>query len=92
MVASVCPYCGNHSPAVLKRVAKINRISLSQAIQTTPPPGQIRQGGAEAQAPASTAASDDDVANQLAKLAELRSSGALTDAEFSAAKARLLGG
>jgi hypothetical protein len=40
MVASVCPWCGNWSPAVLRRVAKTNGISIRQAISTTPNPQQ----------------------------------------------------
>lgn len=39
---------------------------------------------------AATAASSDDLVSRLAKLAELRDAGVLTDAEFAAAKARLL--
>lgn len=41
-------------------------------------------------APGVTAASSDDLVSRLAKLAELRDAGALTDEEFAAAKARLL--
>ena len=39
-----------------------------------------------------TAPQDDSVANDLQKLADLHAGGQLTDAEFAAAKARLLGG
>jgi hypothetical protein len=40
--------------------------------------------------PASAAASGDDVVGRLQQLADLRASGALTEKEFAAAKARLL--
>jgi hypothetical protein len=41
--------------------------------------------------PAPAAASGDDLIAQLERLGQLRSSGVLTDAEFEAQKARLLG-
>ena len=44
-----------------------------------------------APAPAAAAASDDDVIAQLEKLGELRDKGILTDEEFAAQKAKLLG-
>jgi hypothetical protein len=44
---------------------------------------------AQAPAPAATAATDPTA--ELERLAQLHSSGALTDAEFTAAKAKLLG-
>lgn len=42
--------------------------------------------------PAASAASGDDLMARLNQLAEMRASGILTDAEFEAAKARILGG
>jgi hypothetical protein len=42
-------------------------------------------------APAVPAAADDDALGRLEKLAALHESGALTDAEFDSAKAKLLG-
>ena len=42
-------------------------------------------------APAVPAAGDDDTVGRLEKLAALHESGALTDAEFETAKAKLLG-
>ena len=54
--------------------------------------GQATAAGSTAAAgAASPAGSADDFTDELAKLAELHSSGALTDAEFQRAKARLLG-
>jgi hypothetical protein len=47
---------------------------------------------APASAPAAAAAPATDVAGRLASLAELHSSGALTDEEFASAKARVLAG
>ena len=44
----------------------------------------------DAPAPASPPRGGNELADQLSRLAELRSSGLLTDAEFAAAKARLL--
>ncbi|MFD3429782.1 SHOCT domain-containing protein [Nocardia fluminea] len=52
--------------------------------QAPPPPQQ------QAPPPPAPSAGDDTVA-QLGKLAELHSAGALSDAEFAAAKAKLLG-
>lgn len=40
--------------------------------------------------PAAPASSGDQLTDQLARLAEMRSSGVLTDEEFAAAKSRLL--
>ncbi|MFD3463700.1 SHOCT domain-containing protein [Nocardia fluminea] len=56
------------------------------AQQQAPPPPPQQQ----APPPPATSAGDDTVA-QLGKLAELHSAGALSDAEFAAAKAKLLG-
>mgnify|MGYP001219929601 CR=1 FL=1 len=54
--------------------------SLPAAASPTPQPAPVAAERAGA-----------DVADQLAKLAEMRTSGLLTDDEFAAAKARLLG-
>ena len=43
-------------------------------------------------APAPAAPAQDDLSDQLARLADLKAQGALTDEEFAAAKARLLNG
>ncbi|CAM3531699.1 SHOCT domain-containing protein [Occultella aeris] len=49
------------------------------------------QNAVAQQAPASAAPVGGDLVDELQRLASLRDSGALTDAEFDAAKARLLG-
>lgn len=49
---------------------------------------QAQQAPAAAPAPA---AGDDNLMDQLTKLADLKAAGVLTDAEFGAAKAKLLG-
>lgn len=56
----------------------------SQTAGTTPPDMPV------AEIPAAAPAGGDQLADQLARLAELRISGVLTDEEFAAAKARLL--
>lgn len=59
--------------------------SLKQAADlASAPPAPVAPTGAAAMAP------DAGVASQLQKLADLHAVGALTDAEFAAAKARLL--
>ncbi|MEU2200645.1 SHOCT domain-containing protein [Isoptericola sp. NPDC019482] len=55
--------------------------------QYAPPPQQY----APPPAPAPAAAGGDDVIAQLEKLGRLRDSGVLTDEEFAAQKAKLLG-
>ncbi len=45
----------------------------------------------EAAAPAADGAIDDEMMSELKKLADLKSAGILTDAEFTAAKAKVLG-
>jgi len=44
-----------------------------------------------AQAPQSAAAQDDSLSAQIERLATLKAAGVISDAEFSAAKAKLLG-
>jgi membrane protease subunit (stomatin/prohibitin family) len=51
---------------------------------------QAQQAGAAAPAPAPAAAAPDPIA-QLTQLAALKDSGALTEAEFEAEKAKILG-
>lgn len=60
--------------------------------QQPPPPGY--QPAYQAPPPAEVAPAaggDDDVVGQISQLAKLRESGVLSDAEFAAAKAKLLG-
>ena len=53
---------------------------------------QDQQAAAPAPAPAAPAApAGDDMVNQLKKLGDLKASGVLTDEEFNAAKAKLIG-
>jgi hypothetical protein len=59
------------------------RISNLEAAQQQPAQVPEPRGG--------QASGDSDVLGQLTKLVQLHDSGALTDDEFSAAKARLLG-
>ena len=61
----------------------------SQYLHVQPGMGMAAAGMVPAQAPAPEAAVD--VADQLRKLAELRDQGILTDEEFAAQKAKLLG-
>jgi len=56
----------------------------AQEAQAPPPPPP-------APAPAAAPAADVDVTDQLTKLADMKSQGLLTDEEFAAAKAKLLG-
>jgi hypothetical protein len=67
------------------------QISVSQSSDATDPGLAARMFGLPAPPPAPGAAADDAIAG-LERLAKLHASGALTDAEFTAAKARLLGG
>ena len=62
--------------------ARISNLEATQQQQQAPEVPEPRGG----QAPA-----DSDVLGQLTKLVQMHDSGALTDEEFSAAKARLLG-
>ena len=62
--------------------ARISNLEATQQQQQAPEVPEPRGG----QAPA-----DSDVLGQLTKLVQMHDSGALTDDEFSAAKARLLG-
>jgi hypothetical protein len=58
------------------------QIADLQAQQQAPPP---------APAPAPAAPAGDDMVTQLKQLADLKASGVLTDEEFNAAKAKLIG-
>jgi hypothetical protein len=70
----------NRSAERADQDARISNLEATQ--QQAAPVPEPRAG----QAPA-----DSDVLGQLTKLVEMHDSGALTDEEFSAAKARLLG-
>lgn len=70
------PFARAGRPGLLGTVAR------TAALPSTPSP--------DAPPPVSTPRGGNELADQLSRLAELRSSGLLTDAEFAAAKARLL--
>jgi hypothetical protein len=61
--------------------AQVDELKAQQAEQATPPPPPP---------PPSAAGDDKDLIAELTKLGELKASGVLDDAEFAAAKARLL--
>ncbi|MFD4355926.1 SHOCT domain-containing protein [Nocardia sp. NPDC058518] len=71
------------SNAVNRRAARRADEQQAYAQQQAPPPQAPPP-------PAATAAGGGDTVAQLGKLAELHSAGALSDAEFAAAKAKLL--
>jgi hypothetical protein len=56
-----------------------------QVVYAAPPP-------APAPAPAPAAAGGSDIADQIKQLADLKAQGILTDEEFAAGKAKILGG
>jgi hypothetical protein len=66
------------------------RIDQLEQQQVAPPPAAPAPPAPPPATPAPAAGGDDTVA-QLKQLADLHSAGALTDAEFEAAKAKLLG-
>ena len=66
--------------------AGTNHAMQQQGAQQAP----AEQAPTPAAAPASVAPAGDDTITRLTKLAELHSSGALTDEEFAAAKAQVL--
>ena len=61
--------------------------TMPQTAYGAPPPQQY----AEPAPPPAPAADEDDMTEQLAKLANLHNQGILSDAEFAAAKAKVLG-
>jgi hypothetical protein len=74
--------------------AGTNRAMAQQGAQPAPaqpaPAQPAPAQPAPAPAPVAAAASEDDTITRLQKLADLHASGALTDEEFSAAKAQVL--
>ena len=66
-----------------------NQAAKAQA--AAPPPPAAEVAAAAAPVPDAPAALSDDVYEQLKKLGELREAGILTDAEFDAKKAQILG-
>lgn len=65
--------------------AQMNAMQAQQAA-AAPPPAPATPAAAPAAAPA-----EDDLMAQLSKLADLKAAGVLSDEEFAAAKAKLLG-
>ena len=59
--------------------------------QYAPPPQQYAPPPQQYEAPAATAPAEDDLTEQIQKLAGLHAQGILSDEEFAAAKAKLLG-
>lgn len=62
------------------------------AEQAPPPPAPAAPAPAPAPAPAAAPSGGGDLVAQLQQLEQLRQQGAITEEEFSAAKARLIGG
>lgn len=75
--------------AVNRRQADKNVAAYSNAMaQAAPPPQQVQYVAAPAPAPA---APEEDVLGQLERLGALKAQGILTEEEFAAEKAKLLG-
>jgi len=77
-----------------KKSAEKQAYADQQAADQQPYPPQQPPPAYQAPAPAGAAPAaggDDDVVGQISQLAKLRESGVLSDAEFAAAKAKLLG-
>jgi Short C-terminal domain len=68
-----------------------SRQEYEQQAQYAAPPQQQYAAPAPAPAPAPAEAGGDDMSAELERLASLRNQGVLTDEEFAAAKAKLLG-
>ncbi|MCB2175085.1 MAG: SHOCT domain-containing protein [Actinomycetales bacterium] len=66
------------------------RQATKYAEQAYPPPAPVAPAPAAAPAPAPAPAPADAMMAQLVQLGEMRNQGLLSDAEFAAAKARLL--
>jgi len=66
--------------------------ALQMRIMQTIQQHQMEKAMAAAPAPAAPAGGGDDMISQLERLSALRASGALTEEEFEAQKARILGG
>jgi hypothetical protein len=62
-----------------------------QAANAQQPAATPQQQPAQPETPATTAAPVDDTVEQLMKLAQLHDTGALSDEEFAAAKAKIVG-
>lgn len=69
----------------------VNRRSAQRAAAQQPPPQAAPPPPAPAPVAAPAAPAQDDVIAKLQQLADLKAQGILDDAEFAAAKAKLLG-
>ena len=80
--------------AVSNRVSRrqANRWAGQQEAAAPPPQEAYAPPPQQAYAPAPAAPTSEDVIAQLERLGKLRDEGVLTDAEFSAQKAKLLAG
>lgn len=65
--------------------------AAAQQAQQQPPAQQYAPPAAEAPAAPASGGISDDALERLQKLSELHAAGALTDEEFAAAKAKILG-
>ena len=72
-----------------RQQAKAQSAADQQAAQQQQP--QYAPPAQDAQAPQPVAAADDSLSAQIERLATLKTAGVISDAEFSAAKAKLLG-
>jgi hypothetical protein len=72
------------------RWAGENQAAEQQQYQQAPPP-QYQAPAPQYQAPPPAAPAEDDVYEQLKKLSKLKDAGVLTEEEFAAKKAQLLG-
>lgn len=77
--------------AVHGRVQQRQRERWAAESQAATPAPAVASAAAPAPAPAPAPASTDELISQLERLGKLRDSGVLTEAEFAAQKARLLG-
>ncbi|MDY7527327.1 MULTISPECIES: SHOCT domain-containing protein [Cryobacterium] len=75
-----------------RQQARAQSAADQQAVQQQPQQPQYAPPPQEyAQAPQPAVAADDSLSAQIERLATLKTAGVITDAEFSAAKAKLLG-
>ena len=79
-------------PGSTVQVAQGDPMLQMQILQTIQQHRMEKAMAAAAPAPAPAASGGDDMISQLERLSALRASGALTEAEFAAQKARILGG
>ncbi len=76
--------------AMNRRRANKDMAAAQQAQAAAPPPAAQAPAPPPPPAPGAAPADEDDTIAQLQKLAELKAAGVLDDAEFAAAKAKLI--